>query len=235
MISVLQIWHICSMCCCCCSIAKSCPISCNSMTCSMPGLPNLHYVPEFAQPPGHWVSDSIQPSDPLSPDSPPSLCLSQDQVSSSESALCIRWPKYWSFSLTINPSNEYSGLISFKFDWFDLLAVQGTLKSLFQHHILKASILQRSTLWPNSHIYMTTRKIIALTIQTFVGKVMYLLLNILPRFVIAFLPRSRCFFNFVHSNLESKKIKFVTVSTFSPYMVPWSDGADVIILVFLNV
>jgi len=118
MISVLQIWHICSMCCCCCSIAKSCPISCNAMTCSMPGLPNLHYVPEFAQPPGHWVSDSIQPSDPLSPDSPPSLCLSQDQVFSSESALCIRWPKYWSFSLTINPSNEYLGLISFKFDWF---------------------------------------------------------------------------------------------------------------------
>ena len=139
--------------CCCCSIAKSCPISCNAMTFSMPGLPNFHYALEFAQPPGHWVSDSIQPSDPLSPDSPPSLGLSQDQVFSSESALCIRWPKYWSFSLTINPSNQYSGLISFKFDWFDLLAVQGTLKSLFQHHILKASVLQHSTLWPNSHIY----------------------------------------------------------------------------------
>ena len=112
---------------------------------------------------------------------------------SNESVLHIRWPKYWSFSFSISPSNEYSGLISFRKDWLDLLAVQGTLKSLLQHHSSKASILQRSAFFiaELSHLYMTTGKTIALTRRTFVGKVMSLLLDTLYRLVIAFLPRSK--------------------------------------------
>ena len=114
-------------------------------------------------------------------------------VFSSESFLHIRWPKYWSFSFSISPSNEYSGLISFRIDWLDLLAVQGTLKSFLQHHSLKASIIQCSGffMFQLSHPYMTTGKTIALTRQTFVGKVMSLLFNMLSRLVIAFLSRSK--------------------------------------------
>ena len=124
----------------------------------------------------------------LSPSIFPSI-----RVFSKESVLCSRWPKYWSFSFSISPSNEYSGLISFRMDWFDLLAVQGTLKSLLQHHSIKASILQHSALFivQLSHPYMTTGKTIALTRRTFVGKVMSLLFNMLSRLVIAFLPRSK--------------------------------------------
>ena len=109
------------------------------------------------------------------------------------SALHIGWPKYWSFSFSISPSSEYSGLISFRVDWFDLLAVQGTLKSLLQHHNSKISILQHSAFFmvQLSRLYMTTRKTVALTIWTFVGKVIYLLFNMLSRFVIAFFPRSK--------------------------------------------
>ena len=116
-----------------------------------------------------------------------------------DSALRIRWPKYWSFSFSINPSKECSGLISFRIDWFDLLAVQGTLKSLLQHHSSKASILQCSVFFmvQLSHPCMTTGKTIALTRQTFVGKVMSLLFNMLSRFVIAFLPRSKTLYNFM--------------------------------------
>ena len=112
---------------------------------------------------------------------------------SNESAVRIRWPRYWSFSFSISPSNEYSGLISLRIDWFDLLAVQGTLKSLLQHHSSKASILWRSAFFTVqlSHPYMTTGKNIALTRQTLVGKVMSLLLNIQSRLVITFLPRSK--------------------------------------------
>ena len=119
--------------------------------------------------------------------------FSNFRVFSSELTLCIRWPKYWSFSLSISPSNEYSGLISFRIDWFDLLAVQGTLKSLLQHHTLKASILQSSAFFlvQLSQPSMTTGKTVALTIQTFIGKVMSLLFNILSRFVIALLPRRK--------------------------------------------
>ena len=115
------------------------------------------------------------------------------RVFSKESVLCIKWPKDWSFSFSIRPSNEYSGLTSFRMGWLDLLAVQGTLKSLLQHHSLKASILRRSAFFTVqlSHPYMTTRKTIALTIQTFVGKVISLLFKTLCRFVIAFLPRSK--------------------------------------------
>ena len=129
----------------------------------------------------------VQPSHPLSSHSPPSFNLSQHQDLSNELTLCFRWPKYQSFS--ISPSNEHSGLISFKIDWFDLLAVQGTLKNLLQHHSLKASVLQCSAFFiiHLSHPYMTTGKITALTIWTFVSKVMSLLFNMLSRFVIAFL------------------------------------------------
>ena len=123
---------------------------------------------------------------------PPSIFPSI-RVFSNELVLCIRWPKYWSFSFSINPSNEYSGLISFRMDWLDLLAVQETLKSL-QHHSSKASILQHSAFFivQLSHPYMTTRKTIALTRQIVVGKVMSLLFNMLSRLVINFLPRSKC-------------------------------------------
>uniref|UniRef100_A0AC11DK33 Uncharacterized protein n=1 Tax=Ovis aries TaxID=9940 RepID=A0AC11DK33_SHEEP len=116
------------------------------------------------------------------------------RVFSNESALCIRWPKYWSFSSSIIPSNEHPGLISFRMDWLDLLAVQGTLKSLLQHYSSKASVLQCSAFFivQLSHPYMTTGKTIALTRRTFVGKVMSLLLNMLSRLVITFLPRSKC-------------------------------------------
>ena len=141
----------------------------------------------------HQVGDAIQQSHPLSSPSPPAFNLSQNQGCSNELALCIRWPKYWSFSFNISPSNEFAGLISFRMDCFDLLAVQGTLKSLFQHHGLKASILRHSALFmvQLSHPYMTTAKTIALTTWTFVGKVMSLLFNTLSRFVTAFLPRSK--------------------------------------------
>ena len=115
------------------------------------------------------------------------------RVFSNETALCIRWPKYWSFSFNISPSNEHPGLISFRMDWLDLLAIQGTLKSLLQHHISKASILQRSAFFivQLSRPYMTTGKTIALARRTFVGKVMSLLFNMLSRLVITFLPSSK--------------------------------------------
>ena len=124
---------------------------------------------------------------------PPSIFPSI-RVFSSESVLCIRWPKYWSFSFSISPSNEYSGLISFRIDWFDLLAVQGTLKSLLQHHSSKESVLWHLAFFivQLSYPYMTTGKTIVLTRWTFVNKVMFLLFNMLSRLVIAFLPRSKC-------------------------------------------
>ena len=137
------------------------------------------------------------------------------RVFSNESSLCIRWPKYWSFS--ISPSNEHSGLISFRMDWFDLLAVQGTLKNLLQLHSLKASVLQCSPFFmvQLSHSYMTTGKTVALTAWTFVSKVMSLLFNMLSRFFITFLPRSKCLFiSWLQSPstvlLEPKKIKSVS-------------------------
>ena len=145
------------------------------------------------------------------------------KVFSNESALHIKWPKYWRFSFSISPSNEYSGLISFRIGWFDLLAVQKTLKNFLRHNNLKASILQHSAFFivQLSYLYMTTGKIIALSIWTFVGKVMFLFLNTLSRFVIAFLLRSKnLLISWLQSPstviLEPKKIKSVTVSTFSP-------------------
>ena len=140
-------------------------------------------------PPKHMSIESVMPSHPLLSPSPPA----PSRVFSSESTLRVRWPKYWSFSFSIIPSNELPGLISFRMDWLDLLAVQGTLKSLLQYHSSKASILQCSAFFTVrlSHPYMTTGKTIALTRRTFVGKVMSLLFNMLSRLVITFLPRSK--------------------------------------------
>ena len=162
------------------------------MNSSTPSLLVHHQLLEFPQTHVHRVSDGIQPSHPLSSPSPPALNLSQHQVFSNESAVRIRWPKYWSFSFNISPSNEHPGLISFTMDWLDLLAVQGTLKSLLQHHSSKPSILWRSAFFivQLSHPYMTTGKTIALTRWTFVDKVMSLLSNMLSRLVITFLSRS---------------------------------------------
>ena len=186
--SSLLIWY------CCCSVAKSCLILCDPMD---------------------WLQHARLPSPSLSPrtctNSCPSSWWCHPTVSSchsllllcsifpsirvfpTESALCIRWPKYWSFSFSISPSNEHSGLISFRMDWLDLLEVQGTLKILHQHHSSKASILWHSAFFTVqfSHPYMTTGKTIALTRWTWVGKVMSLLFNMLSRLVIAFLPRSK--------------------------------------------
>ena len=150
------------------------------MNCSTPGLLVHHQLPEFTETHVHWVSDATQLSHPL-------LSFLSIRVFSNESALCIRWQKYWSFSFNISPCNEHPGLISFRMDWLDLLAVQGNLKSLLQHHSSKASILQLSAF---SHPYMMTGKTIALTRWTFVGKVMSLLFNMLFRLVITFLPWS---------------------------------------------
>ena len=170
----------------------------------------------------------------LLPPIPPSI-----RVFSNESNLHMRWPKYWSFSFSISPSNELLGLISFRMDWLDLLAVQGTLKSLLQHHSSKASIFQRSAFFTVqlSHPYMTTGKTIALTRQTLVGKVMSLLFNMLSRLVITFLPRSkRLLISWLQSPsaviLEPKKIKSDTVSTVSPSISHKVMGPDSMILVF---
>ena len=136
------------------------------------GLPIHHQLPEFTQTHAHQVGDAIQPSHPLSSPSPPAPNPSQHQVFSNESTLHMRWPKYWSFSFSISPSNEHPGLISFRMDWLDLPAVQGTLKSLFQHHSSKPSIFQHSAFFivQLSHPYMTTGKTTALTRRPFVGK-----------------------------------------------------------------
>ena len=166
---------------------------------------------------------------------PPSI-FANIRVFSNELVLCIRWPKYWSFSFSISSSNEYSGLISFRMDWLDILAVQGTLKSLLQHHSSKASVLRDSAFFivQFSHPYMTTGKIIALTRWTFVGKVMSLLFNMLSRLVITFLPKDkRLLISWLQSPsaviLEPPKIKSLTVSIVSPSLchevmrtMPWS-------------
>ena len=218
------------------SVTQSCPTLCDPMNRSMPGLPVHHKLPELTQTHGHRVSDAIQPSHHLSSTSPPAPNSSQHQGLSSKLAFCIRWPKYWSFSFSISPSNEYSGLISFRIDWFNLLAVQGTLQSLLQYHNSKASILQHSAFFmvQLSHSYMTTGKTIALTVCNFVGKVVSLLFNTRSSFVKAFLPRCKhLLISWLQSPsaviLELKKRKSVTVSTF-PHLsalkwwdwIPWA-------------
>ena len=157
----------------------------------MPGLPVHHQLPELAQTHVHRASDGIQPSHFLHPLLLLLSIFPSTRVFSNESVLHIRWPKYWSFSFSINPSNQYSGLISFKIDRFDLLAVQGILKIFSNTTVQKHQFLgAQLSLWSSSHIH-TTGKTVALTRCTFVSEVMFLLFNMLSRFVIAFLPRSK--------------------------------------------
>ena len=161
------------------------------MDCSKPGSPDLHHLPELAQ---TMSTESVMPSNHLISVVPFSSCLLFLSIRVFQwVSCCIRCPKYWTFNFSINPLNKYSGQISLKIDWFDLLAVQGTLKSLLQHHSSKASILWHKAFFmvQLSHPYMTTGKTIALTIPTFVSKVMSLLFSMLSRLLIAFLPKSK--------------------------------------------
>ena len=211
------------------------------MHCCMPGLPVHHQLPELAQTHVHRVGDAIQPSHPLLSPFPPAFNLSQHQdlfqwVSSSHQVA-----KLLELQLQHQAFQWIFRTDSLRMDWLDLLAVQGTLKSLLQHHSSKASILQHSALFmvQLSHPYMTTGKTIALTGQTFVGKVMSLLFNMLSRLVIAFLPRSKhLLISWLQSPsaviLEPKKIKSVSFHCF-PICLPWNDGTRCHDLSFLNV
>ena len=196
---------------------------CYPMDCSTPMFPVHHQLLELAQTQVHQVSDAIQPSHPLSFPSSPAFNLSQLRVFSNELVLHIRWPKYWSFNFTISPSNEDSGLISFMMDWLDLLEVQGTLKSILQHHSSKASLLQHSAFFmvQLSYPFMTAGKTIALMRLIFVGKEISLLFNMLSSLVIAILPKSKHYLiSWLQKPfaviLEPRKIKSVTVSIVSP-------------------
>ena len=176
---------------CCCSVTQSCPTLCDPMDCSIPAFPVLHNLPKLLK---LMFTESAMASNhvlccPLLLLPPVFLSI---RVFSNELILHIRWPKYWSFSFSISSSSEYLGLISFRIDWFDLFAVQGILKNLFQHHSSKASVPRGSDFFIQlSHLYMTAGKPTALTIWTFVGKVMSLFFNMLSRFVIAFLLVSK--------------------------------------------
>ena len=210
------------------------------MECSTPVFPVHHQLPKPTQTHVHHLSDAIQPSHPLSSPSP-AFNISQHQGLSNELVLRIRWPKYWSFSFSISPSSEYSGLISFHMDSLDLLAVQGTLKSLLQYHNSKASILLCSAFFivQLSHPYMTTRKTVVWTTGTFIGKVMSLLFNKLSRLVIAFLPRSkRLLISWLQSPssviLKPQNIVSHCFHCF-PIYLPWNDGTRCHDLSFLNI
>ena len=214
----------------------SCVRLCNPMNRNTPGLPVHHQLPEFTQ---TLSIESVMPSSHLILCCPllfPPSIFPSIRVFSNESALRIRWPKYWSFSFNISPSSEHAGLISFRMYWLDLLAVQGTLKSLLQHHSSKASILWHSAFFivQLSHPYITAGKTIALTRQTFFGKVMSAFFNILSRLVITFLPRSKRL-NFMAAITicsyfgAPPKIKSATVS---PSICHEMMGLDAMILVF---
>ena len=181
------------------SVAQSCLTLCSSTNCSMPGLPVHHQLPEFTQTHLHWVGDAIQPSHPLSSPSPPAPFPPSIRAFSNESALHIRWPKYWSFNFSFRTSVLPVNTLDWSpLGWTDSISVQPKgLKILLQHHSSKASILLLSAFLTVqlSHPYMTTRKTIALTRRTFVGKVMSLCFNMLSRLVITFLPRSKCLLN----------------------------------------
>ena len=220
------------------SVAQLCPTLCDPMNCSTLGLPVHHKSRSLLKP---MYIESVMPASHLIlccpllllPPIPPSI-----RVFSNESTPCMRWSKYWSFSFSLSPSNEHPGLI-FRRDWLDLLAVQGTRKSLFQHHSSKASIYRHLAFFTVqlSHPYMTTGKTIALTRWTFVGKVMSLLFNMLSRLVITFLPRSkRLLISWLQSPsaviLEPPKIKSDTVTTVSPSISHEVMGPDAMILVF---
>ena len=200
----------------------------------MPGLSVHHETQSLLK---LMFIESVMPSNHLilcRPLLPPSIFPSI-RVFSNESVLCIRWPNYWSFRFNISPSNEYSGLISFGMDWWDLRAAHRTLKSLLQHSS-KASILQHSAFFAvqHSHPYLTTGKTIALTTWTFVGKVMSLLLNMLSRLVITLFPRSKSLLKDVTicSDFRAPKIKSDTVSTVSPSICHEVMGPDAIIFIF---
>ena len=216
------------------SVAQPCPTICDPMDCSRPPCPSTTpRVYSNSCPLSRWCHPTISSSI-----IPFSSCLQSFPASRSfpnELVLQIRWPRYWSFSFNISPSNEYSGLISFRMDWLDPLAVQGTLKSLVQHHSSKASILRRSAFFivQLSQPYMTTGKTIALTRWTFVGEVMSLLFNMLSKLVIAFLSRSKhLLISWLQSPsaviLEPTKIKSVTVSTVSPSICHEAMGPEAI-------
>ena len=219
------------------SVAQSVLTLCDPMNHSTPGFPITNSQTLLKL----MLIESVIPSSHLTLCHPlillPSIFPSV-RVFSNESVLHIRWPKYWSLIFSISPSNEYSGLISFRMDWLDLPAFQGTLKSLLQHHSTKASILWHSTflIVQLSHPYMTIGKIIVLTRQTFVSKVMSLLFNMLSRLVIAFLPKSKhLLISWLQSPsaviLEPKKIKSVSVSIFSPSICHGVMELDAMILV----
>ena len=216
--------------------ALLCSTLCNPVDCTTPGFPVPHQLPELTQTHVHWLSDAINHLIFCCPLLLPPSIFPSIRVFSSESVHCIRWPKYWGFSLSISPPSEYSRLISFRMDWLDLPAVQWTLKGLLQHHTSKASILHCSAFFIDqlSHPNMTTGKTIALARWTFVGKVMSLLFNMLSRLVITFLPRTKCLLiSWLHSPsaviLEPKRVKSVTVS---PSIFYEMMGPDALILVF---
>ena len=199
------------------------------MNCSTPGLPVLHQLPGFTETHVHQVSDAIQPSHPLSSPSPAFNHFLHQNIS--KDSVLIRWPKYWNVSFSVSPSNEYSGLISVRIDWFDFLAVQGILKSLLQHYSSKTSILLCSAFFmvQLSHSHMTTSKAIALTRCIFVAKVMSLLFNMLSRLVIVFLSRSKhLFISWLQSPsaviLEPPQNKVCHYFHRFPIYLPWSDG-----------
>ena len=221
------------------SVTESCPILCDPMDCSTPGfllVTNSQSLLKLMSMESAMPSNRLILCDPL-------LLLSSifpsTGVFSNESVLHIRWPKYWSFSFSISPSNEYLGLISFRMDWLDLLAVQGTLKSVLQYRSSKVSILQHSAffIFQLSHPYMTTEETMALTTWTFVGKVMSLFFNMPSRLVITFLPKSK---HLLISWLrlpsavisEAKKIKSLTVSMVSPSICHEMMGLEPMIFVF---
>ena len=191
------------------------------MDCSTPGFPVLHHLPKLAQTHEYRVGDVIQPSHPLSPALLLPSIFPSIRIFSSELAPRITWSKYWSFSFSTSPSNGYLGLISFRIDWFDLLVVQGILKSLLQYHIQNHQFfVTQPSLWSNSYSYMTTEKIIALITHSFVSKMMSLLFNMFPRFLKAFIPRRKSLLiSWLQSpstvTLGPKKIKSVIASTFS--------------------
>ena len=217
--------------------SQSCPTLCDPVDSSTPGFPVLHHLPDLAQTHVRWVGDAIQPSHPLSPLSPPAI-FSSIRVLTSEVALCIRWQKYWHFSSNISASKEYSGLISFKIDWFYFLEVQGLLRvfpntTAQEHQFFSAQL----SLWSSSHPYMTTGRTIALTRLTFIGKVMSLIFNMLSRLALTFLPRSKhLLISWLQSTsaviLEPKKIKSVTISIIFPSICHEMMGLDAMILVF---
>ena len=220
------------------SFAQLCLTLCDPMDCSTPGFPVPHQLPELTQ---LMSIESVMPSNHLILCRPlfllPSIFPSI-RIFSSGSVFHTRWPKYWSFSFSISPSSENSGVISFRMDWLDLLAVQETLKSLLQHHSSKASILQCSAFFivQLSHPYVTTGKTIALTQRMFVGEVMSLLFNMLSTLVIAFLPRSKQSFDFIPAVTICSdfgcKVKSLTVSIVSPSICHEVMGLDAVILVF---